>query len=120
MHLRGCETCRAEAQVLAAAAERLCRNETKPAYGLRDKVLAIATARSVPSYAQPYAATVAALDALLREVDTHQWTGVIAYEKALRGFLLKHKSNETIKAHTIDDTNPVGPLQDTCRNFCIV
>jgi uncharacterized protein (TIGR03083 family) len=81
VHLRGCETCRAEVQVLATAAERLGQSDVKPAEALRDKILAGATMRPVPSYAQAYAATVAALDSLLREIDVHQWTGVVAHEQ---------------------------------------
>lgn len=80
-HLQKCETCRAEVRVLSAGAEILARADSKPPKSLRDKVLAFANRQGVPSYGQAYAATVSALDALLRELDAHQWTAVVAYEK---------------------------------------
>jgi uncharacterized protein (TIGR03083 family) len=80
-HLRTCETCRAEVRVLSAAAESLARPDSKPPQSLRDKVLAVTTGPPIPSYAQAYAATVSALDALLRELDIHQWTGAVAHEQ---------------------------------------
>jgi uncharacterized protein (TIGR03083 family) len=81
-HLRLCETCRAEVRMLAQATERLGGTGFRPAESVRARILtATRGPDGIPDYAQAYAATVAALDALLRELDEDQWTGVIAHEK---------------------------------------
>lgn len=79
-HLNTCETCRAEVRLLAEAAQSLAGKGTLPPTQVRDKVIAVAAPLDIPSHAKAYAATVAALDALLKEIDAHQWTGVVAHE----------------------------------------
>nr|CEL15097.1 hypothetical protein [Kibdelosporangium sp. MJ126-NF4]CTQ93309.1 hypothetical protein [Kibdelosporangium sp. MJ126-NF4] len=84
-HLRTCETCRAEVHSLTEAAHSLAGQTTPPPGGVRDKVLTVAHRQDLPDYAKPYAATVTALDALLKELDAHKWTGKIAQLTAADG-----------------------------------
>jgi uncharacterized protein (TIGR03083 family) len=74
-HLSDCETCRAEARDLIDAAEHLGGSGVEPPDSLRDKVLSVSGASAA------YAATVAALDALLRELDPDQWSRLAAYNE---------------------------------------
>jgi uncharacterized protein (TIGR03083 family) len=114
-HLRNCETCRAEIRVLATAAERLCQSEVKPPESLRDKVLAITDRRRVPSYAQAYAATISALDALLREIDVHQWAGVVAHEQwSVLDLVIRLTATDNLVAAQLglDVTPPVSDEED--------
>jgi uncharacterized protein (TIGR03083 family) len=74
-HLRGCETCKAESRELIQAAAHL-GSPALPPPSLRDKVNTAVRSPKVPHYASCYAATVAALDALLRELDANHWARV--------------------------------------------
>ncbi|WP_125728046.1 maleylpyruvate isomerase family mycothiol-dependent enzyme [Kibdelosporangium aridum] len=79
-HLKSCETCRAEVRAFAQAAQSLAGKGTPPPKRVREKMVTAVGTLDIPSYAKAYAASVAALDALLKEIDAHQWTGVVAHE----------------------------------------
>jgi uncharacterized protein (TIGR03083 family) len=73
-HLTGCSSCQADITVLSQAASLFGRNGFPPPQSLRAKVIAAAGGLGLAADGAAYAATVAALDALLRELSPDEWT----------------------------------------------
>jgi uncharacterized protein (TIGR03083 family) len=73
-HLTGCPTCQADLSALSRAAELFGGNGFPPPKSLRTRVIAAVDRPRLPPHGAAYAATVAALDALLRELPPDDWT----------------------------------------------
>ncbi|MET9294265.1 maleylpyruvate isomerase N-terminal domain-containing protein [Streptomyces sp. NPDC003077] len=119
-HLRHCESCTSEANVLHAAAASLgteTADEAPPVVpprGLYERVTAASftrrapTPRGLPAFVRPYAAQHATLDALLRELSADDWrvetvegwsaAQLVAHLAATDGLLAERVGGERIAA----------------------
>jgi uncharacterized protein (TIGR03083 family) len=79
-HLRTCETCRAEVRTLTEGTQCLAGKGSAPPGRVRDRIVAAVSPCGIPQHAKAYAASVTALDVLLKELDAHEWTGVVAHD----------------------------------------
>lgn len=118
-HLRTCESCRAEVRVLAQTAEGLSGHGFAQPESLRRKVLEATGRRlsvsGVHGDGQAYAAIVAALDALLRELDAEQWAKIAAYGQwAVTDLVVHLTASDNFVAHRLGLTvsPPIEPDED--------
>lgn len=106
-HLAGCPACASEAPRLRGAAATLA-GPAAPPVALRGRVLGGLRARRppAPAYAEPYAAQVAALEALLAELGPPQWATTVIHDWSVQDLLAHLSATDGLVADALAPSPP--------------